>query len=170
MSAEGVKASPPGFLWHLRYALEGQIGGAPRTVDLWSDGVTTRAVEPGGACWVWAPTHTVVRTADGQVRQLEEGRGDVYVPPFPEARAVESVQQVCSWLDTAVDLGRAHTDRVLGRPVTVFQGDTLTLAVDQESGYVLRVAHTGIRGAMTLTALEFNLVPAAVDLLTCEAQ
>lgn len=160
-------AGPPdGKIWALRYRLDGAVAGAPRTVRLWLAGDDGRAVGEDGTCWAWSSADMTIVREGLPAQRLVEGAGDVYRPPFPEARAIRSVQQVCSWLDKPVPSTRA-AGIVLARSVGVLTGTDIRLAVDEGSGVVLGVEATGLRGDMSLTVDEFGLVERTDELLTC---
>ena len=163
----GEMADPPdGNVWALRYRLHGEVAGAPRTVRLWLAAGNGRAVGDDGTCWAWSGTDMTIVREGFPTEHLVEGAGDVYRPPFPEARAIQSVDQACSWLDKPVPSTRA-AGVVLARSVAILTGTDVRLVVDEESGVVLGVEAIGLRGEMSLTVDEFGLVEFSHEMFTC---
>ena len=147
-----------GLVWTLTYSLTGAVMGAPRTVQLWTDGRSFRA-EGGGTLWVSGPSTMAIRRTDGSLRVLVQGVAEPYTPPFPEIEGLWSVRDASAWLDQPAPALDATPSTFLGRTVRRYLSTHLDLTVDAETGFVVRVRKTGPRGLMLLEGLGCGFVP-----------
>lgn len=159
VSPSEVVASPfrDGLVWTLTYSLTGAVMGAPRTVQLWTDGRNCRA-EDRRTLWICGPSRMTIRGSDGSMRVLQHGTGELHEPPFPELEALWSVREASAWVDQPAPAMDPTPTTALGRTARRYRGKDLDLTVDEETGFVVRVSRIGPRGAMLLDGRECGLV------------
>jgi hypothetical protein len=155
-----------GSVWRFRYSLTGAAMGAPRRVGAWSGGRSFRASD-GKTLFIDGPGGLAIIGSDGEVTQtVLPGRTDVYTPPFPELEGLRSLPDACGWLDRPLPTDAPLPGEFLGRRVWLARGENLEVALDQESGFVVRVGSIGFRGKMLLEVEECGWVPQDQDLFT----
>lgn len=151
-----------GQVWHGRYWLSGEASGAPRMVDYWTDGRSTRAEGKDGAAWIEGPLGEVVRYRGAlNVQEIPWGQGGLLssVPPFPEMQAIRSVHGATLWLDVPGTHRPKGSAEVLGRPVTEYSRPGLLIQEDDETGLVLSLRAEGLRGIVELSTLQVAWEP-----------